>query len=91
MESVAATVARQNSEDFLRLAEERLGKVQSEAGKDYDARKKEVELLVSPIKEHLEKLEKATTEIATIPKRRQKFRCLFILRLSNITAGSVSI
>ena len=44
MESVAATVARQNSEDFLRLAEERLGKVQSEAGKDYDARKKEVEL-----------------------------------------------
>ena len=63
MESVAATVARQNSEDFLRLAEERLGKVQSEAGKDYDARKKEVELLVSPIKEHLEKLEKATTEM----------------------------
>ena len=63
MESVAATVARQNSEDFLRLAEERLGKVQSEAGKDYDARKKEVELLVSPIKDHLEKLEKATTEM----------------------------
>jgi len=48
MQSVATNVARQNSEDFLRLAEERLGKVQSEAGKDYDARKKEVELLVSP-------------------------------------------
>jgi len=29
MESVASVVARQNSEDFLRLAEERLGKVQS--------------------------------------------------------------
>ena len=63
MESVATAVARQNSEDFLRLAEERLGKVQSEANKDYDARKKEVELLVSPIKEHLEKLEKATNDM----------------------------
>ena len=63
MESVASVVARQNSEDFLRLAEERLGKVQSEANKDYDARKKEVELLVSPIKDHLEKLEKATSEM----------------------------
>ena len=63
MESVATAVARQNSEDFLRLAEERLGKVQSEANKDYDARKKEVELLVSPLKDHLEKLEKATTDM----------------------------
>ena len=63
MESVATAVARQNSEDVLRLAEERLGKVQSEANKDYDARKKEVELLVSPIKEHLEKLEKATNDM----------------------------
>lgn len=61
MESVATNVARQNSEDFLRLAEERLGKVESEAVKDHAARKKEVDSLVSPIKEHLEKLEKATT------------------------------
>ncbi len=63
MESVATAVARQNSEDFLRLAEERLGKVQTEANKDYDARKKEVELLISPIKDHLEQLEKATTKM----------------------------
>jgi DNA recombination protein RmuC len=63
MKSVATNAARQNSEDFLRLAEERLGKVESEAVKDYDARKKEVESLVSPIKEHLEKLEKATSEM----------------------------
>ena len=63
MQSVASNVARQNSEDFLRLAEERLGKVESEAAKDHDARKKEVESLVSPIKEHLEKLEKATSEM----------------------------
>ena len=63
MQSVASNVARQNSEDFLRLAEERLGKVESEAAKDHAARKKEVELLVTPIKDHLEKLEKATSEM----------------------------
>ena len=63
MESIASQVARQNSEDFLRLAEERLRGVQTEASKDYDARKKEVESLVNPIKEHLEKLEKATNEL----------------------------
>ena len=63
MESIAAMVARQNSEDFLKLAEERLGKHQSEATKDYDARKKEVESLVEPIKQHLEKLEIATNEM----------------------------
>jgi DNA recombination protein RmuC len=61
MESVASSVARQNSEDFLRLAEERLGKVHSEAEKDYDVRKKEVESLVIPIKDELKKLELATT------------------------------
>ena len=63
MQNVATNVARQNSEDFLRLAEERLGKVESEALKDHAARKKEVESLVTPIKDHLEKLEKATTEM----------------------------
>ena len=63
MESIASMVARQNSEDFLKLAEERLGKHQSEASKDYDARKKEVESLVEPIKHHLEKLELATNEM----------------------------
>ena len=60
MESVASTVARQNSEDFLRLAEERLSKVHSEAEKDYDLRKKEVDSLVTPIKDELKKLELAT-------------------------------
>ena len=42
MQSVASNVARQNSEDFLRLAEERLGKVESEAAKDHAARKKKL-------------------------------------------------
>ncbi len=63
MKTLATNAARQNSEDFLLLAEQRLGKVESEAVKDHDARKKEVELLVTPIKEHLEKLEKATSEM----------------------------
>ena len=63
MENVATRVSKQNSEAFLQLAEERLGKVQTEASADVDARKKEVEALVNPIKDHLEKLEKATTEM----------------------------
>ncbi len=63
MEVIANRVTQSNSESFLTLAEERLGKFQSEAGKDYDARKKEVESLVSPIAEHLKKLETATTEM----------------------------
>ena len=63
MESVAAQVSRQNSEDFLKLAEERLGKVNAEAGKDHDARKKEVENLVSPIKDSLHKLQESTDRI----------------------------
>ena len=41
MENVATQVSRQNSEDFLKLAEERLGKVNIEAEKDHAARKKE--------------------------------------------------
>ncbi len=68
MKSIAIDVTRQNSEDFLKLAEARLGQVQIEATKDYDARKKEVESLVTPIKQHLEKLEKATTEMETSRK-----------------------
>ena len=63
MENVATRVSQQNSETFLQLAEERLGKVQTEAAADAAARKKEVEDLVNPIKDHLSKLEKATTEM----------------------------
>lgn len=65
MQKVASEVASQNTEDFLRLAEERLGRVQLESGKDLEARKTEVENLIKPIKEGLTKLEKATTEMET--------------------------
>ena len=63
MKIVATEISEQNSESFLKLATERLGKVHSEASANAEAKKKEVELLVSPIKDHLEKLEKATTEM----------------------------
>ncbi|MGB2335658.1 MAG: hypothetical protein ACPH87_08375, partial [Candidatus Poseidoniaceae archaeon] len=63
MENVAIQVSRQNSEDFLKLAEERLGKVNVEAEKDHAARKKEVEDLVGPIKDSLHKLQESTDRI----------------------------
>ena len=63
MKIVATQISEQNSESFLKLATERLGKVQSEANANAEAKKKEVESLVDPIRIHLEKLEKATTEM----------------------------
>ncbi|MED6297535.1 MAG: DNA recombination protein RmuC [Candidatus Thermoplasmatota archaeon] len=56
MESVATQVSRQNSEDFLKLAEERLGKVNAEAEKDHEARRKEIEALLGPMTASLEGL-----------------------------------
>ena len=63
MQKVATDVVSQNSEDFLRLAEERLGKVQSESGKDLEARKKEVENLIKPLRDEMEKLSKSNIEM----------------------------
>lgn len=63
MKNIAVDVSRQNSEEFLKLAQVQLGQVHIEASKDYDARRKEVESLVNPIKEHLDKLSQATTEM----------------------------
>ena len=63
MKIVATQISEQNSESFLKLATERLGKVQSEANANAEAKKKEVESLVDPIRIHLEKLEKATTDM----------------------------
>ena len=63
MQSVASNVARQNSEDFLRLAEERLGKVESEAAKDHDARKKEMEGIIKPMTESLASLDEMSKKM----------------------------
>ena len=63
MESVATQVSRQNSEDFLKLAEERLGKVNAEAEKDHEARRKEIEALLGPMTVSLEGLEKFSKDL----------------------------
>ena len=63
MESVAAKVSRQNSEDFLKLAEERLGKVNIEAEKDHEARRKEIEGLLEPMSKSLAGLEQLSKDI----------------------------
>ena len=43
IENLVTDIGRKSSEDFLKLAEERLGKVQTSAEKDNDARKKELD------------------------------------------------
>ena len=57
MENVATRVSQQNSETFLQLAEERLGKVSTSAEKDHEARKKEMEDLIKPMTESLSNLD----------------------------------
>ena len=63
MESVAAQVSRQNSEDFLKLAEERLGKVNAEAEKAHEARRKEIEALLGPMSKSIDDLEKFSKDL----------------------------
>ena len=63
IEAMAVDIGRKNSDDFLRLATERLGNVQTSAEKDIEARTKAVEDLISPIRKQLEDLERATSEM----------------------------
>ena len=42
MKNIAVDVSRQNSEEFLKLAQAQLGQVQVEASKDYDAERKKL-------------------------------------------------
>ena len=56
MENIATAVARQNSEDFLRLAEERWKSEKKDAEHALETRKTEVENLVKPLKEEMEKI-----------------------------------
>ena len=53
MEAVASRVSRQNSEDFLKLAEARLGKVNAEAEKEHIIRRNEIEALLEPMSKTL--------------------------------------
>ncbi|HJL97034.1 MAG TPA: DNA recombination protein RmuC, partial [Candidatus Poseidoniaceae archaeon] len=63
MENVANRVSQQNSETFLQLAEERLGKVSTSAEKDHEARKKEMIDLIKPMTESLSNLDKMSQEM----------------------------
>lgn len=63
MENVANRVSQQNTDAFLRLAEERLGKVTASAEKDLETRKIEVENLIKPLKDEMAKLSKSNQEI----------------------------
>lgn len=63
MEAVALRVSRQNSEDFLKLAEARLGKVNAEAEKEHIIRRNEIEALLEPMSKSLEDLEKFSKDL----------------------------
>jgi DNA recombination protein RmuC len=63
MENVANRVSQQNSETFLQLAEERLGKVSTSAEKDHEARKKEMIDLIKPMTESLSNLDKMSQDL----------------------------
>ena len=62
-QSMAMEVAKDSNVAFLDLAEQRLGKFQVETEKDIQARKKEVDDLVSPLKDQLEKLSKNNIDL----------------------------
>ncbi len=51
--ALAADALRDQSKDFLLLAREQLGAQQSASAQDLDARKREIDLLVQPLNEHL--------------------------------------
>lgn len=63
MEAIASRVSRQNSEDFLKLAEARLGKVNAEAEKEHIIRRNEIEALLEPMSKSLEDLEKFSKDL----------------------------
>lgn len=61
--SLATLALRGNSEEFLRLAEERWKTTRAEAAHDLDERRSGIETLLAPLKETLGKLETRTGEI----------------------------
>ena len=63
IENLVTDLGRKNSEEFLKLAEERLGKVQVSAEKDHLARQKEIDALFGPMTKSLNDLEKFSKEI----------------------------
>ncbi|MGD8644471.1 MAG: DNA recombination protein RmuC [Chromatiales bacterium] len=65
---------RHNSEEFLKLARENLGRFQSEARSDLDKREQSIEGLVKPIRETLQKTEQQIQQMEK--ERREAFGSL---------------
>ena len=63
IQNLVTDLGRKNSEEFLKLAEERLGKVQISAEKDHIARQKEIDSLFGPMIKSLNNLEKQWAEV----------------------------
>ena len=61
--NLATEIGRKNSEDFLKLAEERLGRTETAAQKDHEARRKELDELIGPMTKSLENLDQATQNL----------------------------
>jgi DNA recombination protein RmuC len=62
-EALAASALSGSSEQFLKLAEQRLGAARTQAVADVDERKKAIESLVAPLRETLGKLETSTAAV----------------------------
>ena len=63
IQNLVTDIGRKSSDDFLKLAEERLGKVQTIADKDHSARKKELDEMIRPMTDSLASLDKATKNL----------------------------
>jgi DNA recombination protein RmuC len=61
--SLATLALRGNTEEFLRLAEERWATTREQAARDLDDRRRGIEMLLAPLKETLGQLEHRTAEI----------------------------
>lgn len=61
--ALASDALRGNTDQFLKLAEERWSSVRQNASSDLDARKREIQTLLDPLRETLVKLELRTGEI----------------------------
>ncbi len=64
-DSLSAKSLKTNSESFTTLAKETLQRFFDEAGRDFSDRKNAIELMLNPLKEHLEKHEKLIGEVST--------------------------
>ncbi len=61
--SAAALVLKENSESFLQLARQELGKQQQASGNQLDQKEKTIENLLKPVRETLDKLQQGTQEL----------------------------